>query len=62
MNESKIGTIKTQVSEFTIRGDGEISRIIKDALKNQGFDLELKPILDNNNFFVGEEFKVFRTE
>jgi hypothetical protein len=59
--EAKVGTIKTQVSEFTIR-DGEISRIIKDALKNQGFDLEVKPILDNNNFFVGEEFKAFRIE
>jgi hypothetical protein len=60
--ESKIGIIKTQISEFTIR-DNEIARIIKDALKQQGFDLEVKPIIDvSTQFFTGEEFKVFRTE
>ncbi|AGK95388.1 hypothetical protein [Clostridium pasteurianum] len=60
--EAKIGTIKTQISEFTIR-DNEIARIIKDALKQQGFDLEVKPVIDvSTQFFIGEEFKVFRTE
>lgn len=60
--EPKIGTVKTQISEFTII-DGAIAGIIKDALKQQGFDLEVKPIIDvSTRFFIGEEFKVFRTE
>jgi hypothetical protein len=59
--ESKIGTIKILTSEFTITDD-RVSRIIKNVLKQEGFELEIKPILNKDRFIIGEEFKVFITE
>ena len=60
MNETiPKGTIKTLVDTFFIK-DMNVSNIIKNELRDKGFDLIVKPRVDTGtNFFIGEEIEVF---
>ncbi|MEW9093952.1 MAG: hypothetical protein AB2417_02620 [Clostridiaceae bacterium] len=60
--ERNQGTARRQVSEFTIV-DPNVRDIITNALKSNGYDIELKPIIqEGSHFYIGDEFKVFRKE
>ncbi|MEG0133547.1 MAG: hypothetical protein RR782_05370 [Clostridium sp.] len=62
--EEKInqGIVKIQVSEFIII-DSNVRDIIKNALRTNGYDIELKPIIqEGSRWYFGDEFKVFRKE
>lgn len=59
--EEKIGKIRTYITEITIT-DINISRIIKESLKEKGFDLEVILIKDNNNYVTSEKIKIYAVE
>ena len=62
VENNKQGTIKRLVSEFVLK-DGDVSSIIKNALKEKGYDIETKPMQSGPmGFFIGEELKIFKSE
>ena len=60
--EENQGTVRRQLAKFAII-DPNVRDIIKNALKDNGYDIELKPIIqEGSHFCIGDEFKVFRKE
>ncbi|MEW8955599.1 hypothetical protein [Clostridium sp.] len=59
--EGNQGTVRRQVSEFAIT-DPNVKDIVINVLKDNGYDIELKPIIQDPHFYIGDVFKVFRKE
>jgi hypothetical protein len=60
--EKNQGTVRTQVAKFVIM-DPNIRNIVKNALKDNGYDIEMKPIIqEGSHFYIGDKFKVLRKE
>ncbi len=58
----KKGIVKRQVAKFSII-DSRVRDVIKNALKENGYDIELKPIIqEGSHYYLGDEFKVFEEE